>query len=237
MTTDAVVNSQLAAQQGRTQSTSNQLNADFDEFLILLTTQLQNQDPLNPTDTDKFTDQLVQFSQVEQQINTNQKLDTLLTNELNNNPGLALNYVGLDITYPSKELSFDGTNPHNISYVLDEDARSASVNIRDADGNVVYSTDISAAAGTQEITWDGTNNGGETLPAGTYSFSIDAIDLQGSPVADVPSVVSGRVSGVERQNGAIFLLVGDRAVGQTTVIKAEVPEDNGTNTNNENNEA
>lgn len=232
MATDSVLNSTLAQQQARTSSTSSALNQDFDEFLILLTTQLQNQDPLNPTDTDKFTDQLVQFSQVEQQINTNQKLDTLLVNELNNNAGLALNYVGLDITYPSTEIGFDGINSNEITYVLPEAAGTAKINIRDEAGEVIYSADVSGVEGTQKFTWDGKNSGGETVPAGTYGFTIDALDFDNKAIENIPTVVTGHVTGVEKQNGAVFLLVGDRAIDQTTVIKANVPGegDSGTDT-------
>jgi len=59
----------------KTTASKASLSQDFDDFLQLLTTQLQNQDPLNPMDSNEFTNQLVQFSQVEQQINSNQKLD------------------------------------------------------------------------------------------------------------------------------------------------------------------
>ena len=76
--TQAVTAADVANLGNNTNAASASLASDFDNFLVLLTTQLQNQDPLNPTDSTEFTNQLVQFSQVEQGINTNQKLDALL---------------------------------------------------------------------------------------------------------------------------------------------------------------
>ena len=98
----AVNNAQKTAQQ------AVGLAEDFDQFLILLTTQLQNQDPLNPMDSTEFTNQLVQFSQVEQAINQNQKLDDLVSLQLGSVSSVALGYVGLDVNYISSDMNFDG---------------------------------------------------------------------------------------------------------------------------------
>lgn len=94
----------LTGAMNKAQTTQRQglkLAEDFDQFLNLLTTQLQNQDPLNPMDSNEFTNQIVQFSQVEQAINTNQKLDSLVSLQLASISGAALNYVGMDISYRS----------------------------------------------------------------------------------------------------------------------------------------
>src|SRR5262249_32024485 len=84
-------------QQAKTATTTQQPTTDFAQFLTLLTTQLQNQDPLNPMDSAQFTNQLVMFSQVEQQINANQKLDSLVALGVSNGLSAALGYVGLDV--------------------------------------------------------------------------------------------------------------------------------------------
>ena len=77
MVSDVTINSALNQQQ-KTESAKTGLAEDFAQFLTLLTVQLQNQDPLSPMDTTEFTNQLVAFTGVEQQINTNQKLDSLV---------------------------------------------------------------------------------------------------------------------------------------------------------------
>ena len=224
MTSDVslgVTASDAALQAQQTQAQAASLNSDFDDFLILLTTQLQNQDPLNPTDSSEFTNQLVQFSQVEQQINTNDKLDALIAQQIGTAVGQAVGFVGKDITYQSIELPFDGTDPVKMSYYLPEGVVEAKINIRDEEGEVIYSSDISTASGLNDFQWDGTNDGGETLAEGTYTFTIDALDYEGNAVNGVSSVVTGNVSGIEIQNGLIFLLVGERAVELSNVINVK----------------
>jgi len=106
MVTDVTTSGQ-AVQAAQTAQQSVSLAEDFTQFLTLLTTQLQNQDPLSPLDSNEFTNQLVQFSQVEQGINTNSKLDDLLSLQLNGAATSALGYVGLDVQYVSAEVSLE----------------------------------------------------------------------------------------------------------------------------------
>ena len=101
-----------------------QLGKDLSQFLTLLTTQLQNQDPLSPLDTNAFTQQLIGFSQVEQQINTNTKLDGLVALGSSNNLSTSLGYVGLNINYLSSEFNFDGSTAVQSHYVLASAAAS-----------------------------------------------------------------------------------------------------------------
>ena len=221
MTSDVNLNTVL----NQTQKTANaqaSLGKDFNQFLTLLTTQLQNQDPLNPMDSSEFTNQLVQFSQVEQAINTNQKLDNLLSLQLSNASGMALGYVGLDISYLSSELNYDGTTPVKVSYSLESQANISKINVLNADGAVVYSADGSKNAGKSEFTWNGRMTNGLNAPAGTYTVRIDALDGDNKTIKTT-SVVTGRVRGIETQNGVINLLVGDRAVPMANVINASQP--------------
>lgn len=216
---DAAIQAQESLNQRQT------LNSDFDDFLLLLTAQLQNQDPLDPTDSAEFTNQLVQFSQVEQQINTNDRLDALISQQLTTSVGQSVGFIGNDITYQSVELPWDGSNSVSASYVLPEGVFEASINIRDEQGELVFSSDISSASGLNEFVWDGTNDGGEPVDPGSYNFTIDALYSDGEPVTGIASIVTGRVTGVEIQNGLIFLLVGERAVQLGNVINAKAPSD------------
>ncbi len=209
-------------QQQQTNRTVASLADDFTQFLNLLTTQLQNQDPLNPMDSSEFTNQLVQFSQVEQQINSNKKLDTLVQLQLANFFGSTLGYVGLDISYISSEFNWDGQNPVTFNYALDSSAVSSQMFVMNEKGEVVFSKTAETSAGAHEFVWDGKTTGGKTLEPGTYSMKIDALDVNGKKVTTT-TVVSGRVKGVETQNGTLYLIVGERAVPLSYVIKAQEP--------------
>lgn len=208
------------------QKTANQtikLAEDFTQFLTLLTTQLQNQDPLDPMDSTEFTNQLVQFSQVEQGINTNQKLDDMLALQLGSISTVALGYVGMDVTYTSAEMNWDGTKPITINYGLEKEAKVLKVNIYNEQGVLVRSMDAPKAPGAQKVSWDGKDNNGNVMAAGTYSLKVDAADTSDKPIATT-TAVSGNVRGIESQNGVVMLLIGERAVSLNTVIQATEPK-------------
>lgn len=211
-----------AANAGKTAQQAIKLTDDFSDFLTLLTTQLQNQDPLSPMDSTEFTNQLVQFSQVEQGINTNQKLDDLLALQLSTLSSSMLDYVGLDITYTSAEMHYDGTQPVDINYALSKTASVLKVNVYDESGTLVRSMDAPTSSGAHKATWDGKDNSGNVMEPGTYSVKVEAADADKKPIT-VSTAVSGHVRGVESQDGVIFLLVGDRAVSLNAVIQAKQP--------------
>ncbi len=209
-------------QQAKTEASSNKLAEDYNEFLLLLTTQLQNQDPMNPMDSTEFTNQIVAFSGVEQQINMNQKLDSLVALQLSNIMGSALSYVGMDTSYLSSELYFDGSSPAKVNYSLSSEATESKIRIVDENGDIIYETEASKNIGNSEFIWDGTTKTGEPAPKGTYEVRIDALDYDNNTV-NTTTVVTGRVHGVETQNGTILLLVGERAVPVNTVLNASEP--------------
>ncbi|MCB1563114.1 MAG: flagellar hook capping family protein [Alphaproteobacteria bacterium] len=209
-------------QQSKTAQASTKLAADFSQFLTLLTTQLQNQDPLSPMDTTEFTNQLVAFSGVEQQINTNQKLDDLVALQLGNVMGDALGYVGMDVSYISSELSFDGTRPVKINYALNGQAVDSKLRIYDEGGKLVFETDAATSTGNNEFFWDGSLKGGGIAAPGTYEVKIDALDVDDEPVTS-STVVTGNVRGIETQNGLVFVLIGERAVSIGNILNASQP--------------
>jgi flagellar basal-body rod modification protein FlgD len=209
-------------QQSKTQAAQTGLAKDFAQFLTLLTTQLQNQDPLNPMDSTEFTNQLVAFTGVEQQINTNQKLDSLVSLQLGNAYSSSLSYVGKNISYVSSDFYFDSA-PAKITYALEGPAVQSKIRIYDEGGSLVYETDGSKNTGQQSFTWDGKQTDGTKAAPGTYEIKIDAVGADGKAVEST-TVVTGNVRGVETQNGSIFLLVGDRAVSVSNVLNASAPE-------------
>ncbi len=212
---DVSFNTALAQQQN-TSNATGKLAEDFSQFLTLLTIQLQNQDPLSPMDTTEFTNQLVAFAGVEQQINSNQKLDSLVALQLGNALSSAQSYIGKEISYVSTEFDYTGA-PQTIKYSMGAEATTSKINIYDESGTIIYTADAGKTAGAHEFVWDGTTKSGNKAEPGTYEFKVEALDGADKPI-DVSSVVSGRVRGTEMQNGQVFLLVGDRAVALSTVI-------------------
>lgn len=178
MTTVPSVTSTAAA--GQTSATK-QLSSNFNTFLTLLTTQLKNQDPLSPMDSTQFTQQLVQFSQVEQQIKTNQNLESLSTTYQQASASAAVGYLGRDAIVES-----DTTGLANGSaawtYSLPSAAQSATLEIRDASNRTVYSTDAEIGSGSHDFTWNGRNNNGSVMPNGNYHMVISATKADGSTI-------------------------------------------------------
>lgn len=222
MTSDVTL-TQAAQSVQKTQQQSLKLAEDFNQFLTLLTTQLQNQDPLNPMDSSEFTNQIVQFSQVEQAINTNKKLDDLVGFQLANISSVALGYVGLDVSYRSAEMNFDGETPVKVNYAISDQTQKATLHIVDENGDIVLSKEVAKEVGNHEFIWNGEHNGEGTVEGGTYSVRIDANNNEGK-LMDVPTVVSGRVRGIESQDGIILLLIGERAVPLNSIINATLPD-------------
>lgn len=219
MASDVTLNNALDFSQ-RTATSSAKLADDFNEFLILLTTQLQNQDPLSPMDSTEFTNQLVNFAGVEQQINANQKLDSLVSLMIGSAFSTTIGYIGKDISYISSEAHFDGSKPVEINYAIEGASSQTKLNIYDADNKLIFSKDITASDGTRKFVWDGKDNNGNTVENGTYSIRVDALDAQNEALKTT-TVVSGRVTGVETQNGTTMLLVGDRAISIGTLINVK----------------
>ena len=215
MVSDVSISSALSSA-ANTEASTTQLADDFSQFLTLLTIQLQNQDPLSPMETNEFTNQLVAFTGVEQQINMNQKLDNLVALGIGTAYSEAQSYIGQDVSYVSSEFSFTGA-PSEIRYSLGSAAVESTISIYDESGSLVFSEAASKNAGATTFTWDGTTNSGGLAPAGTYEVRIDALDATGEGIT-TSTVVNGLVRGTESQNGQIFLLVGERAVALSNVL-------------------
>lgn len=215
----------LAGQAQQAAQTSQQkatLAEDFSQFLQLLTVQLQNQDPLSPMDSNEFTNQLVQFTQVEQSINTNTKLDDLVSLQLGNSVTAALGYVGLDIQYVSAEIALEAGEPSTVRYSLNGAATASTINIFNEEGNLVYSAEAEKSAGAHEFIWNGKDLVNNDLPSGTYVVRVDSTDANDSAVTTT-TVVQSHVKGIEQQNGIVYALVGERAVPISDILNAVQP--------------
>jgi flagellar basal-body rod modification protein FlgD len=182
-----------------------EIASNFTTFLQLLTTQLQNQDPLDPLDTNQFTQQLVQFAQVEQQMKQNDQLSTLIALDKSAQSTVALTYVGQTVVIDGSSAALANGKAGWLLNV----AKPATVTITltDATGQTAYSGTFSMNPGDQTFTWDGTGNDGRTWPAGSYKLTASAVDASGQPVA-VTTQIEGIVDSVDLTQDPPTLSIG-----------------------------
>jgi flagellar basal-body rod modification protein FlgD len=193
-------------------SASQQLAGNFNTFLQLLTTQLQNQNPLDPLDTNQFTQQLVEFASVEQQINMNTNLQSLITMQQTSQATSALELVGSTVTVGGNSATLSNANSTAASWSLTTTTpATATVTVTNSSGSTAYSGTMSLNAGTQSFTWNGQGNTGQTWPDGTYTLSIKATGANGQAVT-VSTQVQGVVSGVNLDSNPPTLKVNGQNV-------------------------
>lgn len=202
---------------------STQLNQDFDDFLTLLTTQLQNQDPLSPMDSTEFTNQLVSFSGVEQQIRSNDTLNKLLSMQTLNLTAVGLSFIGKDVEISGEKFANDGTGSSALAYVMPADVKTGTVTITDKDGNVVYTAQADLTEGRHDFVWDGKTTGGAVAPAGTYQLNVAALDANKTSLV-VTKYVPGHVDSLESmEDGSLVLVVDGQRVALSDVRKVSEP--------------
>lgn len=173
---------------------NNTLADNFAAFLTLLTTQLQNQNPLEPLDTNQFTQQLVQFAQVEQQLKSNDQLNTLIGLQKSAQQTSALNFVGYTVAVDGSTAHLDSEGA--LWRMHSPKPANATVNITNATGQTVYSGNFAVSAGVQEFFWDGKGNNGVQWPEGEYTISIVASDAAGQRVS-IPTEIQAPVDSVD----------------------------------------
>ena len=203
---------------GTTQmSTSRTTIAEnFDTFLNILTTQLRNQNPLDPLDTNQFTAQLVQFTGVEQQLKTNEFLETLMLSTQNTAKSEAVSYIGKQVTASGKTGELTDDDPVFWAYNAEAAVANATVTIKNANGNVVYTETGSLNAGPGTFRWDGVGTDGNAQPSGVYTIEIKGTNLSGNTI-DVTTSSVGVVTGVDFTGEVPMLTIGTRKVAITDV--------------------
>ncbi len=192
-----------------TGSAMQSLSGNQNTFLQLLTTQLKNQDPLAPTDTNTFTQQLVEYSQVEQQIDTNSKLDGMTKLLGNTQIQGALATVGSFVQYAGSSFNYTGSGNYTMDYNLPSAAASATLTITDANGNEIYTTAAPSTAlssGDNAFVWNGQTDQGLTAAAGTYNIAVTAKDSAGNSITPTTSVW-GQVTQVQATNSDVDLIL------------------------------
>ena len=183
----------------------NTIAGNFDTFLQLLTTQLKNQNPLDPLDTNQFTQQLVQFAGVEQQIRQNQQLETLISIERAAQSTPALAFVGSTVAVDGQTAQLtnrQATWSFNVPRPV-----TANVTIKTATGQTAYTGSFSMSPGNQAFQWDGRDANGTQWPDGSYTISITGRDAAGQTVA-IPSEIEGVVDSVDLTKTPAELSIG-----------------------------
>ena len=184
---------------------SGTIAGNFTTFLQLLTTQLQNQNPLDPLDTNQFTEQLVQFAQVEQQLKSNDQLATLVSLQQTAQQTQALGFVGQTVAVDGSTAQLS-KGQASWSFNVPKPA-SATVTISDSSGQTVYSGSYTVQAGQQAFNWDGHGNNGVQWPDGAYKMTVTATDSSGQPVA-ISTEVEGVVDSVDMTQNPPVLSIG-----------------------------
>ena len=192
---------------------------NFNDFLTLLTTQLQNQDPLKPLDATQFTTQLVQFASVEQAISQNARLDEILKIQGGNQAVGAVAFLDSIVEAFGDTTMLSGGTAE-FAYRLPSDAKTVNVTIKNADGDVVRTLTGDLTAGTHKIVWDGNNDQGVAQPDGKYTISVTASGANDESLNVVTSIF-GTVSGITVKDGALVLDLGGHTVKIGDVVSVK----------------
>jgi flagellar basal-body rod modification protein FlgD len=218
MTTGVNGTNPASASASSANNATSQLSSNFDTFLQLLTTQLQHQDPLDPMDTSQFTQQLVEYSQVEQQIDSNTNLQTLISQGTSQSAAYATSYLGKTVTVSGGEGSLTNGQAQ-WTYNLGTAATSTTLQVTDANGNVVYSGSGQTTAGNSNFNWNGVDNSGNQLPDGSYTLAVKA--SAGGQTVTTSVTAVGTVSEVNMINGTPQLLIGSMEVPLTSISSVQ----------------
>lgn len=207
----------------KTDAAKKSLGQTYDQFLTLLTTQLKNQDPLNPMDSKDFTGQLIAMANTEQQIAQTQKMDQLIQLNQASAVNQALNYIGLDVNYSGEDFThYDGFDTTFQYTVEGDDGIKGKVSILDQNDQVVWSADAAYGPGQHIMTWDGKDNLGQAVPPGAYHIAI-AVQNQAQAALKTTTVVPGLVTGIDTTaDGQVLLVIGDQKVPISAVQSAFV---------------
>jgi flagellar basal-body rod modification protein FlgD len=207
-----------ASQAGRDRQ---QLNEDLNKFLTLLITQLRNQDPLEPLKPQEFTQQLVQFASVEQQIYQNNHLEQLLGAYANTQSAASVSYLGTTVEAASDKLPLQQGNAV-ATYTLPEASQETMLVIKDGRGTPVFTAAGETRAGRHLFEWDGRDGRGNPLPDGAYTFEVAARRRDDQAIA-VTRTVLGRVDAASFDQGNTALHLGDVVVGLDDLLTVQAP--------------
>lgn len=214
----SVSSSSSSSSSGTSSTSSASLSASYEMFLTLLTTQLQTQNPLDPVDSTEFTSQLATYAALEQQIATNDKLDTVLSSIDSLSFSTGVGYIGKTIEAEGDTLAVgsDGAVDGSWKYTLDGTAKDVDLEIVDSDGNVVWSGSGETASGSHDFTWDGKDSKGNAVTEGEYTLKVTATNDEGVSI-DSTTYIVGTVTAVDSSSGSTVLEIGDTEVNLSDI--------------------
>jgi flagellar basal-body rod modification protein FlgD len=189
-----------------------------DDFLNLLVTQLQHQDPLNPTESTEFTAQLAQFSSLEQLNNINDNLKNMELFQTSMTHSQAVSYIGKEITAKGNSVQLESGRPAECQFELEASAALTVISVYDASGGFVKSFETGPLnSGRQSAAWDGTDNNGNSASPGLYRFEVQAVDANNESLSVTP-LLSSVVTGVSFKDQAASLITGLQTIAIDDVI-------------------
>jgi flagellar basal-body rod modification protein FlgD len=204
-------------------SESKQSVMGKDDFLQLLVTQLQNQDPLNPADATEFTAQLATFSSLEQLQNINTTLGDVSTSQTVLTNSQAVDYIGKQVQAIGDRVYLRDGQADPIEFDIADEAAGVYVKIYNQYGEYVQDLELGPmAAGQHSVQWDGLDHQGRTAQDGPYQYEAAAIDADGNTVS-VTSFTQGTVSGVYYKNGIAYLTTADQEIPLGSVVQVIDP--------------
>jgi flagellar basal-body rod modification protein FlgD len=208
-TTSTTTTSQTASQ-----TALSSLSGNFQTFLSMLMTQLQNQDPTSPMDTNQFTSQLVEFASVEQQINTNSSLTQLIQLTQAGDVLQSSAMVGKQVAVESDHIPVQsGTG--TVDFTM-QSAGTVGIAIYNDAGTKLYDTTLNASSGANTWTWNGQTSSGTQVADGSYRIAVVTADSSGN-TSSVPFTVVGTATGVQQGSSALQLQLGALSVDFSAV--------------------
>ena len=224
MSSPTVTGSAASATGAQSAAATKRLEEERHQFMNLLAAQLKNQDPLNPMDSTEFTNQLVQFASVEQQINTNANLEKLLKLESSSQVASMVDYIGKVVEVSGGKLvEFDGKKPVEYSYTLDKKSFKTTITIRDEDKKVVFTADGEHDSGRHDATWDGRDKDGNIVKPGVYTVEVSALDEKRKAIK-VYQTTKLEVTGVTVEKGKVVLIMGDTYASIDDILAVSAPK-------------
>ena len=205
MTTTSATNTTTTTVANTTNTDRQAIAKNFDQFLTLLTTQLKSQDPTAPLNTNDFTAQLVQFASVEQQIKSNDTLNSLLLTTQTSNVASALGFVGKTVS-ASGATTYLQNNSAKWSLNA-ERGGTATITIKNEAGSIVSTKTIAVHAGPQDYNWDGKTSGDATAPAGKYTITVTGKDTNDQSF-NIATSISGVVDRVDLTTSPATVMIG-----------------------------
>jgi len=201
-------------------STSGNDVIDKNEFLLLLVTQLQNQDPLNPMDYSEFTSQTAQFASLEQLQRINENLGYLKMYQSALFDENAVAFIGKEVKVSDSRLSVTEGVCDELQFELKTDATQINAYIYNSNGDLIKSITQTGTfnAGEQVLSWDGTDDNGNPVDDGTYFYEVQAVDVNGATFSGDPFYVN-TITSVNLWDGTAYLTAGDRDIPIGNVVK------------------